>query len=271
MFVPPMLLHQIHQPLEDDLSYITELKLDGVRIILSTFNNKTSLYTIENQDVSHLFPEIHSLPLPNDTILDGELVAIDESGRPDFELLMKRFNTKNEIRIQLVVFDILYYRGENITNLKLLNRKKVLEQLQYNDCLVPVQFTEGNSELFFNVVKKENLEGIVLKDKYSYYYPNHRSKDWLQLVNEPSDCFYLTAIRKKEFGLVVSNERVSGLLKSMPTQALKLLYKSYSNYITHEDEQYIYVEPYLRCMVQYRSITSRHQLSKPTFINWIQD
>lgn len=81
MFISPMLLHKTDQPLEDD-GFITELKLDGIRLILSKFNDQIKLYTRHNNEVTMKFPEFLQLDIPDGTILDGEIIVTDQQGKP---------------------------------------------------------------------------------------------------------------------------------------------------------------------------------------------
>lgn len=85
-----MLLHKSDHPFDDD-SYITELKLDGFRTIWTKFNDKVRVYTRHNNEITSKFPELVNLPIPNGTVLDGEIIVTDNQGRPDFEATMERF------------------------------------------------------------------------------------------------------------------------------------------------------------------------------------
>lgn len=79
MFVSPMLLQKSKQPFNDS-SFITELKLDGIRLIWTKFQDKVRLYTRHNNEVTAKFPELCDLNLPNGTVLDGELIVPDHTG-----------------------------------------------------------------------------------------------------------------------------------------------------------------------------------------------
>lgn len=68
LFVSPMLLQKIDHPFDDN-EYITELKLDGIRLILSKFNNNIKLYTRHNNEVTFMFPELLDLDIPDGTVL----------------------------------------------------------------------------------------------------------------------------------------------------------------------------------------------------------
>lgn len=79
MFVSPMLLHSIKEPFDDD-DYITELKFDGIRLILSKFNDQIKLYTRHNNEITSKFPELLDLNIPNGTVLDGEIIVAAPGG-----------------------------------------------------------------------------------------------------------------------------------------------------------------------------------------------
>src|SRR4051794_22758998 len=107
-----MLLQRSEQPFDDE-SYITELRLDGIRLILSKFDNKVRLYTRHNNEVTARFPELSSLDIPNGTVLDGEIIVTDPTGKPDFEAMMSRFQSRNKIvengTLSYIVFDVIQY------------------------------------------------------------------------------------------------------------------------------------------------------------------
>ncbi len=96
MFVSPMLLRRVTEPFDDD-SYITELKLDGIRLILSKFDNKVRLYTRHNNEGTARFPELLTIDIPDGTVLDGEIIFTSADGKPDFEAMMFRFQSKRNV------------------------------------------------------------------------------------------------------------------------------------------------------------------------------
>lgn len=132
MFVSPMLLQRSEQPFDDE-SYITELKLHGIRLILSKTDNKVQLYTRHNNEVTAKFPELLTIDIPNGTVLDGEIIVTDQTGKPDFEAMMSRFMSKRNIlekgTLSYVVFDIIKYSGESVTRLPLTERKQLLDEV----------------------------------------------------------------------------------------------------------------------------------------------
>lgn len=116
LFVSPMLLHSIKEPFDDD-SYIAELKFDGIRLILSKFNDQIKLFTRHNNEVTSKFPELLDLDIPNGTVLDGEVIVAARDGASDFEAIMERFMSKNQIIVLFTVSLILFLKMDILLQL----------------------------------------------------------------------------------------------------------------------------------------------------------
>ncbi|WP_442598118.1 ATP-dependent DNA ligase [Neobacillus sp. D3-1R] len=273
MFISPMLLHKSEQPF-DDVSYITELKLDGFRTIWTKFDDKVRIYTRHNNEITSKFPKLVNLPLPNGTILDGEIVVTDEQGRPDFEAVMERFISKNSHHtISYSVFDILYFEGRKITSLPLIKRKEILGEAITEDTplLNKVQWIEGNGEQYFELIKQYDLEGIVHKKAFSNYQINKRSHDWLKIINYKFENVYISGLRKDEFGLLLNfeNGKYAGLLEFMAPQGRKAFYNQYKDLIVDENDSFLYLDPKLKAIVKYRNLTKKGLLRIPSFVEWV--
>ncbi|MFB3168484.1 RNA ligase family protein [Neobacillus sp. 179-C4.2 HS] len=273
MFISPMLLHKSVQPFDDD-NYITELKLDGFRAIWTKFNDKTRIYTRHNNEITSKFPELINLPIPNGTILDGEIIVTDKLGRPDFETTMERFfSTKSNHKISYSVFDLIYYNGVKIANLSLLERKDILNKVVPEDTplLNKVQWIEGNAVQYFELIKQHELEGIVQKRVDSIYQINKRSSDWLKVINYQYEDVYISGLRKDKFGLLLNfnDGKYAGLMEFMPTANRKEFYRQYSDLIVEENEKFSYLDPKLKVKVKYRNLTKKGLLRIPSFVEWI--
>ncbi|MDQ0971507.1 ATP-dependent DNA ligase [Neobacillus niacini] len=136
MFINPMLLHKTDEPFNHD-DYVSELKMDGFRLIYSYIEEK-KLYTRHHTDITTRFPELLNLDIPKGTVLDGEVVITDSSGRPDFEAVMSRFSVFNSEKVKhlakhelvsFVAFDVQYHNGEKVTHLPLYERKEILDEV----------------------------------------------------------------------------------------------------------------------------------------------
>lgn len=272
LFISPMLLHKVDEPFNDE-SYITELKLDGFRTIFTKFNDKVKIYTRHKTDITSMYPELHDIPVPNGTVLDGEIIVTDNQGKPDFEACMQRFKSKrSEHEISYSVFDILYSDNNNVTNLPLLERKDILASTIVEDTklLNKVKYTVGNAIPYFELTKQHNLEGIVQKKANSRYQVDKRSSDWLKVINYQYNTVYIAGLRKGEFGLLLNFEDGSyaGLMEFMPTPQRKLFYNMYRDLITGESDKFTYIKPDIKINVKYRNLTSKGLLRIPSFVDW---
>lgn len=274
MFVSPMLLSKINSPFNGD-EYITELKLDGIRLILSKFNNTIKLYTRHNNEVTSKFPELLNLNIPDGTVLDGEIIVTDSKGKPDFEAMMERFQSrKSGHRIQYCVFDIVYFEGKKLA-LPLYERKELLDSiLEQTETVVKVQWMYGNGEAYFDLVKQQGLEGIVLKRAESKYQVNKRSKDWLKVINYQYVDTIITGLRKDDFGLLLAVEedgqlKPGGLMEFMAPDARKVFYSQYRDLIREENKKFLFLEPKLKCRVKFRNYTKAGLLRIPSFVEYI--
>lgn len=270
-----MLLHKTEQPF-DDGDLINELKLDGIRLILSKFNNQTRLYTRYNNEVTSKFPELLHLDIPDGTILDGEIVVTDPLGKPDFEAMMQKFSSnKSEHTIQYCVFDVVYHKGVKVTHLPLHERKELLEQLVVDSNIIcKVQWMYGNGPAYFELVKQQGLEGIVQKKANSKYKIGSRSHDWIKVINYQYTDAVITGLRKDKFGLLLGieeNNRIkpAGIMEFVTPAARKQFYSQYQDLIVDENKKFIYLEPKIKCKVKFRNYTKAGLLRIPSFIEYI--
>ena len=273
MFVSPMLLSKRDEPFNDD-KYITELKFDGIRLIYTKFNDKPRLYTRHQNEVTSLFPELTRLEIPNGTALDGEVIATNDAGHPDFELMMERFSSnKSNIPIQYCLFDALYYDNKKITHLPLLDRKEYMNECipSQQETLLPVQWIVGQATEYFELVKRQNLEGIVQKRASSTYQIGKRSKDWLKVINYHFADVSVVGVRKAKFGLLLAykNGDYAGVMEFMTQNKRKEFYQRYRAYISSETDAYYYLNPGFPCRVKFRNYTKTGKLRIPSFVEWI--
>ncbi|MGG0888955.1 ATP-dependent DNA ligase [Cytobacillus horneckiae] len=272
MFISPMLLNKVNEPF-NDIKFISEMKLDGIRLILSKFNGEVRIYSRHRNDVTNKFKELQNIEIPEGTAIDGEVIVTDSNGKPCFESMMERFMTPKKIhRIQYCVFDIMYYKSENVMFKPLIERKMLLESiLPQKENVVMVQHINGRGIEYFNAVKEKGLEGIVLKKSDSVYRASSRSNDWLKIINYQYANIIITGLRKKKFGVLLSFDDGSpaGILEFMKPIDRKILYEQYKKYKQYEDENNIYLNPELRGIVKYRNLTRKGYLRIPSFERWI--
>jgi len=118
--------------------------------------------------------------LPEGTVLDGELVAIDDNGRPDFNLL-QNFRAEAS-RIHYYVFDLLCWRGRDLTRLPLIERRALLKSLVVvaDETIRTWDYVEATPKDLLSAVREQGLEGIIGKQKDSRYQPEKRSGAWIK-------------------------------------------------------------------------------------------
>jgi len=125
-FVEPMLLLRTETLPSDDGRWMYELKLDGYRAIAFKRDGQLHLRSRNNSDFSVRYaPILRGLAnLPDDTIIDGELVGFDEEGRPSFNVLQ---NTAANLPLIFYVFDVMVFQARNVMRLPLHERRSLLE------------------------------------------------------------------------------------------------------------------------------------------------
>ncbi|WP_019123729.1 RNA ligase family protein [Brevibacillus massiliensis] len=276
MFISPMLLEQVDAPFSDD-QYIFEPKIDGHRLILSRINGVTKLYTRHNNDVTAKYPELIS-DGPN-VILDGEVVVLDpETGYPDFELTMQRFQSKSaQLPVSYVVFDIMRYQDTDLQGLPLLERKSFLDRAVTDSPTVcKIAYVDGRGEDLYQAIVARKMEGVVAKRKDSAYAPGKRVDTWLKIVNYSYANVYITGYRKGEFGWLASiygNDgrlRPAGIIELGVPPAHKTAFRSVCGaIITGEDRDYVYLEPKITARVKFRNWTRKGMLRSPVFVDFV--
>lgn len=256
-------------------SFYTEMKLDGIRLLLTKFNGKIRLYTRHGNECSDQFPELTNLSsIPDGTILDGEII-VTRDGSPCFESMMERFlSTKNENPVQYVVFDILYSNNVDIMNLPLSQRKLILNNTIPNEktTIFAVPYLKGRADDYFTQIVLSDLEGIVIKKADSLYRKNKRLDAWLKVINYKYEQVFITKVRKDKFGAVLTFEdgRYAGIMEFVPTAERAALYNNIDKLKDAKNENFYTLKTPIRCIVKYRNLTSQGLLRIPSFFSWAE-
>jgi bifunctional non-homologous end joining protein LigD len=165
-----------------------EIKWDGYRVIAFVTRGSLRLQTRNELDCTAEFPELAGLARQvgaHDVILDGEVVALDDEGRPSFELLQARGKPGlNKRRLAYMVFDLLWLDGHSTTALPYRDRRRLLEQLELKgpSWQTPA-YHEGDGRALLQVTRDQGLEGLVAKRLESTYEPGRRTRSWLKVKN----------------------------------------------------------------------------------------
>ncbi|MDQ0919706.1 DNA ligase [Paenibacillus sp. V4I5] len=280
MFVSPMLAYDAkdNKPFYSK-NHIAELKLDGLRCIISNMD-KLYIYTRHNQLITNKFPELYNCPLPEGTILDGELMVIDDQGKSDFEAMSVRFlSSKNKTPVIFCAFDILRYKGIDVTGLTLLRRKELLDKAFIeNENYKKVKVFEGNAVEYFEQVRGRGLEGIIIKSKKanSRYEVEKRSKQWQKVINWTYADVYISGYRKNNFALLASIDAADGskfpvgVIESGVTPIhQKALVSVKNRLVFKEDKNFAYMEPRIMARIKTRNWTRNGKLRSPVFMEFV--
>jgi bifunctional non-homologous end joining protein LigD len=189
-FIEPMKAKLVEKsPATGD--WIYELKFDGIRLIAIKRDEKVSLLSRNQNDLSGRFPEIveaiENLP-PRECVIDGEVVAVDDQGRSSFQLLQAHEMEGRKSPIYFYAFDLLQLDGKSLIELPLEARKNVLEKLCV-DAGDPIRYSGAigsDAKRLLEEVQRRGLEGLIGKQRNSVYEPGRRSGAWVKLkcVNE---------------------------------------------------------------------------------------
>lgn len=189
--IHPMLATLVDEPFDDE-DWLFEIKWDGYRAIAFIEDGDVRLVS-RNQNRFTDYPELRDLPdyvKGRKAILDGEVVALDEQGRPSFSLMQQRTGMspngrrgakRSDVPVMYFAFDLLYLEGYNLMRVELQHRKELLEQIvESSNILRYSDHVAGKGKALFKAAAEKGLEGIITKRSQSHYIQK-RSRDWLKI------------------------------------------------------------------------------------------
>ncbi len=194
-FITPMRATLATAPFTDP-GWLFEIKWDGYRVEAVVRDGRVRIWTRRRQDAAVYFPDLAAATgwiEADEAIVDGEVVALDEQGRPRFSLLQdhtgirtgrspggKRHGTPATIVYE--VFDLLHLDGRSLLDVPLEDRKRLLHsRLRPHPMVRYAGHVETDGVAFFEAARQQEVEGIVAKLRSSPYEPDRRSKSWLKL------------------------------------------------------------------------------------------
>jgi bifunctional non-homologous end joining protein LigD len=198
--IHPMLATSVDKPF-DSPEWLFEIKWDGYRAVCFLENGKSRLVSRNQNDLTGQFPELQGLSKlikAQTTILDGEIVALDEHGRPSFSLMQQRTGirqgnrhtaARRDVPVMYYVFDLLYLEGYDLRRVSLEQRKEVLAQIVKSGDLVRYSdHYPGQGIALFEAAKQKGLEGILAKRRTSSY-EERRTREWFKIkITHTIDC-----------------------------------------------------------------------------------
>ena len=283
-----------------DNERLYELKLDGVRIVAELRDGQVELRYRNGRLATASYPEIaravRSLPALS-LILDGEIVAFDERGVPNFELLASRIHARSpsarsrasHVRAVYMVFDLLAYGSYDLSRLTLSERKELLFEIVRGRGLVrALGHIEKTGKELFELCEAQGVEGVVAKRADSRYLPGPtRTTEWVKIKCERDGSFvvvgweegqgarkrlgslWLAAYQGGELALCgkvgsgLREQVIDDLLSSLT--ALKIDQCVASGELSRGPGAVFFVEPSLVVEVRYVGFSSSGALLHPTF------
>ncbi|HEY0700997.1 MAG TPA: DNA ligase, partial [Micromonospora sp.] len=192
-----------------------EFKWDGVRAVADVHAGRARFWARSGVEITAAYPELAGLGRQvDDALLDGEVVVLDRRGVPSFPALAERMHVREPARaarladtlpVTYMVFDLLRFRGADLTGWSYAERRRVLEQLGLGGprWAVPPVFRDGPAT--WQAAEEHGLEGVLAKRLDSAYRPGNRSADWVKVKLEVTTDFVVGGWRP-------GARRIGGLL-----------------------------------------------------------
>ncbi len=300
----PLMLAETSDKAFSDPAWLFELKLDGYRLLAARERDAAHLFSRNGNDLSASFPEVSravaALPISG-LVLDGEVVALDETGRPSFQRLQQRAKLTRALDIRqatvnipvtFYAFDLLAAEGFDVRPLPLVVRKQLLRKL-----LAPagaIRFLdhfEGDGEVLYQQVQKLGLEGILAKQANSPYRAG-RSPAWLKIRTRQSDDFIVVGFTASKgartgYGALLLGQYVDGTLIYSGRAGTGFSDKQLSDVRATLEQMrrstppcggpipkergITWTEPRLVCEVEYTECTDEGLLRQPVFLRFRDD
>ncbi len=291
--IRPMLATLVKEPF-DHPDWIFEVKWDGYRALAEVRERSVALYSRNGISFEKkFFPIVEALrKFGFDAVLDGEIVVVDDQGRSDFQML-QHYQDSGRGHLLYYVFDLLYFRGHDLTGLPLLRRKELLKKIL--PASPKIRFSDHvrkEGVLFYQVSREKGLEGIVAKLAQSVYETGRRSRQWLKVKTQLTQEAVIAGFTepgggRKYFGALVlglfeGNEFIyighvgSGFaekdLKDISDQLATLVQEESPFIVQPETNARVtWVKPELVCEVGFSGWTEDAVMRQPVFLRLRED
>jgi len=293
--IKPMLASLVDEPF-DVPGWIYEIKWDGYRALGFLNNGKAEIISRNNLPFTERFISI-TQALKNwkvKAVVDGEIVAVNEDGRPDFQGLQNFAKRGARAKLQYYVFDLLWYNGKDYTQLPLTERKAILKSICPADDPV-IRYSDhvdSDGIAFFEASLTQGLEGVMAKKADSVYAIGYRTKSWLKVKNnhrmEAIICgFTKPRQSRKYFGAVILGKYEGDTLiyvghsgSGFNDKGLKEMYERFKPLIIDEcpfeakpktNMPVTWLKPHFVCEVKFAEWTEENILRQPIFLGLRED
>jgi bifunctional non-homologous end joining protein LigD len=192
-FVEPMLLLRTSR-LPEGPNWAYELKLDGYRALAIKTNKAVQLRSRNNKDFNAKYSSIVKalVKMPDETVIDGEVVALDQEGRPSFNALQNFGSSKPTL--VFYIFDVPILAGRDLMNESMAKRRDLLEEQVVPTLTEPVRLSpilDASLDNLIRSIRAQGLEGLVAKRLDSRYEPGQRSGAWQKMRMNQSQEFVI--------------------------------------------------------------------------------
>ena len=305
-FLKPQLA-ELYQPEKVTYPTLAEHKLDGSRLQIHKWGTRIWLYSRRGIEKSQSFPELMDITREfkaQNIIVDGEVLAMDTNGKIlPFQSLLRRTTmtklpteemSRNEVRVTIRIFDILFLNGRELAAQTLSQRREFLVNIIPSEYLVESKDCRNEVELmgFYEKALEQGCEGIVVKNLDSTYEFGQRSNGWLKLKPERDtiDCTLIKALHGKgrRAGLYSSflmairhqTERklyTIGKVSNLPENTMEELKRIVESTITSNDDEGFFIKPSIVLEVTFQEVqisedyTSGYALRVPKVVRFRPD
>lgn len=291
-FIKPMLSTPGGKPFDDE-EWIFEIKWDGYRAI-ADLREGMQFYSRNGLSFMGRYPDVESglLKQSQQMILDGEIVAYNRQGKPDFQLL-QHYAEHPDVPLIFHVFDLLFLNGYSTRDLPLFQRKELLKEALLEMPFVKyADHVERDGRTFFEAIQQEKMEGIMAKKKSSIYRDGLRSPEWVKIKDQQTAEAIIAGYTeprgsRKYFGSLILATYEQGVLRyaghagtGFSEKRLKEIHALLQPLVTHKmpftakpvtNTPPTWVDPVVVCTMKYSEITDDGLFRHPVFIGVRED
>ncbi|MEL6388622.1 MAG: non-homologous end-joining DNA ligase [Bacteroidota bacterium] len=280
-------------PKSDSTRY--EVKWDGIRVLVYVEEDQVRIRSRSGRDITAQFSELldPSAYEAEQAVLDGEIVVLDDAGKPLFHEVISRMHAKagstmSKKETTLYLFDMISLDGFDITDEPLHRRRSLLETILQTSQYVRMSKTFDDGQLLFDAIEAQNMEGIMAKDQNSRYHVGERSLHWKKVkvrrvdqcliigytVGKGDRCGYFGALhlaKRKDNRLVYMGKVGTGFNQDSLNEMTELFsglettQKPIPNTV-EEESQSVWITPKYSCKIKYASMSSNQTYREPVFI-----
>ncbi|WP_294248066.1 DNA ligase D [uncultured Chryseobacterium sp.] len=288
------MLAKLHDEPFDHKDWIFEIKWDGYRAVADLSKDEPEFYSRNGISFLSKFEKVARdfSRQKHQMILDGEIVAYDAKGRPNFQLL-QQIGDHPDLALVYQVFDLLWLNGHSTENLPLVQRKELLkEALVETDVIRYCDHVEEKGISFYEEMHKLDLEGMIAKKSDSIYTEDHRSTDWLKVKFSQTDETIICGFTEPKgsrigFGALILGKYVNdeliycghtgtgfnrgSLLEIRERLEAMAVKKSPFEKTPKTNSPVTWIRPELVCEIKYSEITNDGIFRHPVFVTIRED